>query len=99
MLASMRGRVKQTERLPGLSGLASRGQPLRILFFHNDVADVDLCVRALRGAHLNVSADVAPTSALFIERLRAGSYDVVVAAHAVSDPAGAQSLEALRRME
>jgi diguanylate cyclase (GGDEF)-like protein/PAS domain S-box-containing protein len=99
MLASTRDSVKQTERLVGLNGLASRGQPLRILFFHRNVADVKLCVRALKSAHFNVSAEVAPTAELFVERLQADAYDVIVAAHAVSDPAGAHSLEALRRME
>src|ERR1017187_2011257 len=92
-------RVKQPELVPRITGPASRGRPLRILFVHSDVVQVRRCVRELSLAHFNVSADVVPTSEKFAPRLRSKFYDIVVAEYPGPNSQGAQALELMRRME
>jgi len=99
MPAISRERVKQTAMVPRLSGPASRGRPLRILFVHSDVAKVNDCVRELSVANFNVSADVVPTSERLAARLKLKFYDIVVAEYPAPDVQGARCLEIVHRME
>ena len=93
------GRAKQSELVPRLNGLASRGRPLRILFAHNDAADVKRCVRELSAANFNVSADIVPSSEQFAERLSSNAYDIVLAEHPSPKWQGTTALELLHQMD
>jgi diguanylate cyclase (GGDEF)-like protein/PAS domain S-box-containing protein len=72
---------KHTEQEPVLTGSTCRGRPLRVLFVHSLIADVNHCMHELQGAHFRVTADVVVNSELFAKRLNAKSYDIVVAEH------------------
>jgi PAS domain S-box-containing protein len=52
--------------------------PLRVLFFEDDAADVDLSLRALRSSEFEVSSDVAVTPEEFLEHVRSRPYDVIL---------------------
>ena len=79
MSSPSRDRIKQTAPPPVMTGSASRRLSLRILFFHKDISDVEHCVRELRRANFRVTADVVLTPEQFAARLKAKSYDVVLA--------------------
>src|ERR1700728_980180 len=93
------GRAKQSELVPRLNGHSSRGRSLRILFAHNDAADVKRCVRELSAANFNVSADIVPSSEQFAERLSSRAYDIVLAEHPSPKWQGTPALELLRQMD
>ena len=93
-----RVRDKQDQLEPVLSGLAGRGRPLRVLFVHSQVEGVNLCIRELRRAHFNVTADVVATSEKFLKRLKAKFYDIVVANHHTRSWSGPSPLEILREL-
>jgi diguanylate cyclase (GGDEF)-like protein/PAS domain S-box-containing protein len=80
-----------------LKGLASRKPSLRVLFAHSDIDDVQRCMRELRGAHVNVTANIAPTPEEFSRRLKSKVYDIVIAKHPAPDWAGPNALEILHR--
>ena len=65
---------------------------IRVLFFDDDLPDVELCLQELKKAQFAISADVVKTPADFIERLRKESYDVVLAAASVDGWTGLQTL-------
>jgi diguanylate cyclase (GGDEF)-like protein/PAS domain S-box-containing protein len=77
-----------------LNGPPSR-LPLRILFAHSDIADVERCMQELRNARLNLSADIAPTPEEFSGRLKSKYYEVVLAEHSAPNWKGWQALEIL----
>jgi len=93
-----RDRVRQAGQFPLLNGPARRGRPLRILFY-SDAADVERCVRELKRAQFEVTADVALTSEQFAERLKSKVYDIVVAEYPAPNWQGTQALELLQQME
>jgi diguanylate cyclase (GGDEF)-like protein/PAS domain S-box-containing protein len=80
-----------------LKGLASRKLSLRVLFAHSDIDDVQRCMQELKGAHLNVTANIAPTPEEFSRRLKSKVYDVVIAKHPAPNWAGPNALEILQR--
>jgi diguanylate cyclase (GGDEF)-like protein/PAS domain S-box-containing protein len=82
-----------------LSGSAGRRLPLRILFIHRDVGDVERCVQELKRAHFKVSADVVLTPEQFAVRLKAKFYDAVLAEHPSPNWQGRRELEMLRLRE
>src|SRR5271156_3918036 len=94
-----RDRIKPSELPRVLSGSASRRLPLRILFVHRDVADVELCVQELRRANFRVTADVVPKPEQFAARLKARLYDVVLAEYPSPNWQGRHELEMLRLRE
>jgi diguanylate cyclase (GGDEF)-like protein/PAS domain S-box-containing protein len=96
MPSTSRGRVKQFELAPVLSGPASRRRPLRILFVHSEARKVEHCVEELKRAHFEVMTDVVLTPEQFAERLDAQSYDVVLARYPISPWRKTQALEILR---
>jgi len=96
MASTSRDRTKQPEPPLVLSGSASRRLPLRILFVHRDVADVEDCVQELRRANFRVTADVVLTPEQFAARLKAKLYDVVLAEYPSPNWQGRHELETLR---
>ena len=99
MPLTSRDRGKQPELPLVLNGSVSRRLPLRILFVHTDVVAVEHCVLELKRAHFKISADVVRTSEQFAERLRARSYDVVLAEYPSPNWHGRHELEMLRLRE
>src|SRR5580693_5330518 len=99
MASTSRDRFKQTDLPLVLNGPASRRLPLRILFFHKDISDVEHCVRELRRANFRVTADVVLTPEQFAARLKAKLYDVVLAEYPSPNWQGRHELEMLRLRE
>jgi diguanylate cyclase (GGDEF)-like protein/PAS domain S-box-containing protein len=99
MLPTSRDRVKKGDLSLVLNGPASRRVPLRVLFIHRDVAEVEHCVRELKRANFSVAADVVLTPEQFAERLTARFYDVVLAEYPSPNWHGRLELEMLRLRE
>jgi diguanylate cyclase (GGDEF)-like protein/PAS domain S-box-containing protein len=99
MASIPRVRVKNTVLEPVLSGSAGRGRPLRVLFIHSLVADVNHCMHELQSAHFKVSADVVINSDQFSKRLSSKFYDIVVAEHPTPHWNGAPVLELLHQIK
>ena len=98
MPSGSRDRIKQAE-LPLVLNNGSARLPLRILFVHRDVADVEQCVKELKRAHFKVSADVVLTPDQFATRLKAKFFDVVLAEYPAPNWQGRRELEMLRLRE
>src|SRR6202453_108340 len=98
MPSGSRDRIKQAE-LPVVLNNGSARLPLRILFVHRDVADVEQCVQELKRAHFKVSADVVLTPDQFATRLKAKFFDVVLAEYPAPNWQGRRELEMLRLRE
>jgi diguanylate cyclase (GGDEF)-like protein/PAS domain S-box-containing protein len=99
MLSTSRDRAKKATLPLVLNGRASRGLPLRILFIHRDVAEVEHCLQELRRANFSVTADIVLTSEQFAELLKARFYDVVLAEYPSPNWHGRLELEMLRLRE
>src|SRR5580658_2716340 len=99
MSSDSRERIKQGELPLVLNGSAGRRLPLRILFVHRDVADVELCMQALKKAHFKVSADVVLTPDQFGAHFKSKFYDVVLAEYPSPNWEGRHELEMLRLRE
>jgi len=70
-------------------------EPLHLLIIENDEADAELCLRELKKANLEVSADVVQTMEDFRRRLASHTYDLVLADYNLP---GWQGLEALEQL-
>jgi len=57
---------------------SAAGTPLRILFYEDCTADIDLAVCSLQSRGFDVTWDAAANAPEFLERARAASYDVVL---------------------
>jgi diguanylate cyclase (GGDEF)-like protein/PAS domain S-box-containing protein len=99
MPSTSRDRVKQTELPLVPNGSASRRLPLRILFVHRDVADVELCMQELKRAHFRVTAEVVRTPEQFAGRVKKKYYDVVLAEYPSPNWQGPHELEMLHMRE
>src|SRR3984885_15241758 len=99
MLSTSRDRAKKATLPLVLNGRASRGLPLRILFIHRDVAEVEHCLQELRRANFSGTADIVLTSEQFAELLKARFYDVVLAEYPSPNWHGRLELEMLRLRE
>src|SRR5580693_2253273 len=99
MASTSRDRTKPPEPPLVLNGSANRRLPLRILFVHKDVADIEHCVQELRRARFRVTADVVLTPEQFAARLKAKFYDVVLAEYPSPNWQGRHELEMLRLRE
>ena len=62
--------------------------PVRALFFEDQAADVELCVRALQSAGVKVSADRVATIAEALERFHSAPYDVILSDYNVQPENG-----------
>jgi diguanylate cyclase (GGDEF)-like protein/PAS domain S-box-containing protein len=98
MPSGSRDRIKQAE-LPLVLNNGSASLPLRILFVHTHVADVEQCVQELKRAHFKVSAEVVLTPDQFATRLKAKFFDVVLAECPPPNWQGRRELEMLRPRE
>jgi len=78
---------------------ADRKLPLRILFVHSDAAKVENCLKELRSARINVSADVVLTPKQFAGFLKSKIYDAVLAEYPSPNWQGMQVLEILQARE
>src|SRR5579859_7247995 len=70
---------------------------LRALMVEDEPADVELALRALQQAGLDVIWDVAQTAEEFTDLVRKNSYDVVLADYKLPNWSGMESVEILRR--
>jgi len=70
---------------------------LRALIVEDEPADVELALRALSLADLEVTSDVAQTANEFSELVRKNSYDVILADYKLPGWNGMESVEILRR--
>lgn len=85
-------------RCGGLSEeLDNTTKKLRALIVEDEAADVELVLRTLRLADLQVTADVAQSAEEFSELVRKNSYDVVLADYKLPGWNGMESVEILRR--
>src|SRR3984885_11868760 len=82
-----------------LGGPESRQHPLRILFVHRCVADVELCLYELKRVGFAVTSDLVVTPEQFAERLRAESFDLVLAEYPSSNWPGTLTLDSLHETE
>ena len=55
------------------------GQTLRVLMVEHSKSDVELCLRELKNAGFEIRADIVETPEEYTERLRADSYDIILA--------------------
>src|ERR1700723_323811 len=99
MLSSSRNRVSKLDLAPILHGPASRRRALRILFVHRVPGEVEQCLRELKRAHCNVSANLVSTPERFIKHLDSKYYDVVLAKYPMRDWQGPPVVEVLRNRE
>jgi signal transduction histidine kinase len=70
---------------------------VRALVVEDEPADVELAVRTLKLADLEVTADVAQTAEEFRELVRKNSYDIVLADYKLPGWNGMESVEILRQ--
>jgi diguanylate cyclase (GGDEF)-like protein/PAS domain S-box-containing protein len=91
--------MEQAERpsAPNLSGL--RQSVVRILFVHRFLAEIEHCLYELKKLRFIVSADVVVTPEQFAQRLRSGTFDLVVAEHPSPNWQETQVLDVLREMK
>ena len=82
---------------PALPGL--RRSLVRILFVHRSPAEVERCLHELRRMHFIVISDVVLTPEQFVQRLRAESFDLVVAEHPSPNWYETQALDILRDLK
>jgi signal transduction histidine kinase len=76
---------------------AGSGLKLRALVLEDEPADVELALRTLRLADLQVTADVAQTAEEFSDFVRKNSYDVILADYKLPGWNGMESVEILRQ--
>lgn len=74
-----------------------RKRPLRILFLEDDLADLELCLRALKRAKLDFHCDPALNLHEFEKKLCAEAYDVILADYQFAGWTGMDALELLRQ--
>ncbi len=72
---------------------------MRVLFVHSTAADVTLCMYELENANYRVDAEITLDSVQFAEKLKAGSYDIVVAEYPITKWQGTSALGLLRALE
>ena len=89
--------LKQYQRAPTTSRAIHTRQQLRLLCVDRDSAEVELWLQELKRAQFAVCADLVQTREDFTERLRAQSYDVVLAEGSLSGWTAMDALELLRQ--
>jgi CheY-like chemotaxis protein len=71
--------------------------PLRVLFFEDQSADVELLLWALWSAGFVVAPDVAVTLDAVLDRVSATEYDVILADYRMPDATGMDVFRALKQ--
>jgi diguanylate cyclase (GGDEF)-like protein/PAS domain S-box-containing protein len=69
-----------------------------VLFVHRDADEVECCLQELKKAQFTVSADTVLTLAECAEKLRAQSYDIIVAEFPSPSWKGAKAVQLLRQV-
>jgi CheY-like chemotaxis protein len=70
--------------------------PLRVLFFEDHAADVELSLWTLESAGFDVAPEVAVTLAAVIDRVSATKYDVILSDYNMPDATGMDVFRALK---
>jgi signal transduction histidine kinase len=71
--------------------------PLRVLLVEDDPADVELVLLALRNDGFQVASDMVQSVEDFTQRIRTGTYDVILADYNLPQWRGMDTLEILRK--
>src|SRR5947209_2092090 len=74
-------------------------QMLRVLLLEDNSTDADLVIRKLRGAGLQISADIARNTVEFKKKLAAGAYDIILGDYRLPDWNGLETVRWLRSSE
>jgi len=85
--------------IPAVSETASAQQQLRILFVEDSLPDAELCLRELRKAGLEVTADIVQTSEEFDKHLSSNPYDLVLADYNLPRWTGIDALKHLKNQD
>jgi len=91
--------LRHVKRVSAIGTPASRNNLVRILFVHRSIADVERCLHELRRVKFNVSSEVVVTPEQFVERLRLGLFDLIVAEHPSTNWQETQVLDLLGQMK
>jgi len=75
---------------------AMRKRPVRILFIEDNPADVEICLRELERAQVEVRADVVQTPEECAERLREKPYDIILADYGLQQWTGMDAFDLLK---
>ena len=70
---------------------------IRILFIEDSQEDVKLCLAELRKANLEVLPDFVEDEQAFLEKIRTGTYDVIISDYRLPNWNGARAMEQLRQ--
>jgi CheY-like chemotaxis protein len=73
------------------------GTKVRVLIVEDNADDIDLALLTLRRDGFDVSSDVAQTAEEFAARIRADTYDVIIADYNLPNWRGMEALAILRR--
>jgi len=79
MSTKLKPDLARVEQVSALDALGRRQNPVRILFVHLSLADIERCVFELERVRFTVSSDVVVSPAQFAERLRTQLFDLIVA--------------------
>src|SRR5579864_9535567 len=71
--------------------------PLSVLLVEDNSDDAALCLRVLKKAHSEIRCDVVKTREEFVNHLRDGTYDIVLADYALGPWTGMEALNILRK--
>ena len=85
--------------IPAVSETASARQQLRILFVEDSLADAELCLRELRKAGFDVTADVVQAPEEFDTHVSSNSYDLVLADYNLPHWTGIDALKHLQKQD
>jgi len=80
----------------GTHSAGGDGIPLRILFFEDEAADIELALLTLRAAGFLVVADVVATLPEITQRVRAQAYDVILSDYRMPSATGMDAFAVVR---
>ncbi len=73
-------------------------KPLRVLLVEDSQPEAELCLRELKKAGFKVCTDLVQTPEEFSERLRANTYDIVLADYRLPGWTGLEAMQLLRQL-
>jgi two-component system cell cycle sensor histidine kinase/response regulator CckA len=79
-----------------VEGVTPPIQPLRILLLEDNPADAKLCIRTLRSAGIQFQEEVCRSSIEFMERVRAGAFNLILGDYRLPDWTGLEAIRWLR---